>query len=324
MKNYQKMVSFDDSFIKAMFFGIIQFSLSLKTGDKCTWEGNSDLSTALGGSEYPLFRFCYDYIIKQEFNTCDITKNADAFKELQLYDRQFSATVDDDVAIINYYYTYYEKEVVEAVKRIEDRLANAEDISFYAYRSLAKGLVQISRILEIDISICKKRMIENLKGGGNKLNGYFMFGSVPTDDNMEDREKYEEFKNQMLASLEESDNPFLGFDYTPEKLEMFYLESARTDKVFNADNPYAKRLDMDKLTAMLLTCSPEQIETVRMSFHAVYDFSNVSDYLNCDKDSILDFARRVKSIKDNDRFDKIQKIQIGWLIKKLEEIYSKL
>ena len=167
-------------------------------------------------------------------------------------------------------------------------------------------------------------MIENLRGRGNKLNGYFMFGSVPTDDNMEDREKYEEFKNQMLASLDESDKPFLGFDYTTENLEMFYLESARTDKVFNADNPYAKRLDMDKLTAMLLKCSPEQIETVRMSFHAVYDFSNVRDYLSCDKDSIKELMIKVKAIKDDKCFDKIQKIQIGWLIHKLEEIYAKL
>ena len=324
---YEKIkpiITLEKTSIKTMFFGIVLFSQVLKKEEKVCWEGDSNLSLSYGGIKYPLFRFCYDYITKQEYNEKDVEKNINSYKDLLLYNRDYSKDIDEDIATISYYYQCYEKDVIKAVKNIENRLQNPEDISFFAYRGLAKGLLQISRILEVDISLSKERMIKNLHGRGNKLNEYFLFGTIPGDGNSDDERLYEDFKTQMIDSLRDTGELFLGFDYTPETIMIFYMESLKDGRIFNAQEPYAQNLDVDRLSAMLYECSPEQIETLRRAFLGVYRLDNINEYLSCDKCAIEKLLENIKNIIDDNRFDRIQKIQLEWFAKNLEEILMKL
>ena len=324
---YEKITSkmkFDDSLIKAMFFGIILFSQALKRDEKVGWNGDSNLSLSFGGIKYPLFKFCYDYITKHEYSEEDVIKNTDVYKDLQLYNRDYANNFDEDIAIITYYYQNYEKDVRQAIKNVEARLLDPKDISYFSYRGLARSLIQISRILDIDITKCKENMIANLHGLGNKLNEYLLFGSVPIKGNLAEEQEWEELKEQMVDALRNVDEPFLGFDYTPKTLEKFYMEALRDDRLFNEQQPFSKNLNMDKLSDMLFQCSPNEIEMIRGIFLGVYRLTTIKEYLSCDKDAIVSLLEKVRTISSDDRFDRIQRIQIDWFIKNLEDICVKL
>ena len=319
----EKTEELEDDFIKAVFFGILYFSLKLKQGEIPNWDGNSDLSMSLGGSKYPLFKFCYDYITEQNFDKDDVLKNAKAFKEFQIYDRRYSSVKDDDVSIIKYFYLNSEKVVRETIKRIEARLLKPEDVSFYSYRDLVKGLIQISHLLGIPIETCKERMIDNLRGRSEKLSSFFLFGSIPSDGNDEERKEYEEFKNRAISSLHETTTPFLEFEYTPSTIDKLYDKATENNRAFNSEQPFALNLDISKFTELLYACTPEQIETIRILFNHVYYASNVRDFLRCDKDSIGKLLANVKEMAQ-DRLDAIQKLQLKWFVDNLEEICRKL
>ena len=75
---------------------------------------------------------------------------------------------------------------------------------------------------------------------------------------------------------------------------------------------------------MILQCSAEQIHEIRLMFIKVYESSNIGDFLSGDKPSIDTLLENIKSIEKDDRFDKIQQMQLSWFIKNLEIISEKL
>lgn len=315
----------DDGFIKAVFFGIVYYALQIKSGkDQNKWDGNNDISFSLGSVEYPLFRCCFEYINKHIIEPEIIMQNAVAYKELKIYGRDSSYRTDKDLQKIMNFYLYYSNEIIEAVGNVEKRLLNYEDISFYNYDRLIKNLIQLSNVIGIDISLCKERMLENLKGRGNKLNGFYLFARITDFKNIEDQTEYDAFKDRAFKLLAETGEDFLGFDYTVNTVLDFYNNTIDKESGFNSECPFAQRLDMDKLLSLLLFCSPEQIEYIRMAFINVYRSSNIKDFLAGDKPSIDYLLDKLKEIYSKETLDAIQKIQIKWFVNNLEEISAKL
>ncbi len=323
---YKKMSSeMEEDFVRALFFGIVYFSIKEKSGETdIKWDGDSNLSLTLGGGKYPLFSSCYEYLHDQKIDTDKIAKNAVAYKELKLYDRDFSRTNDKDLIIIQNFHCYYSKDILQSLERIEERLLDPNDISFYAYDGMIKAFISLSKVIDYDFETCKKRMIKNLKGLSTKLNGFYLFPGFIDRDNENDKSQYENFRANALKSLSETDTVFLNFDYTPESAKDFYNQTIKSEPGFDNDNPFALRLDMDKLSKMLVDCSPEQIEYIRGAFLGVYRVSNIGQFLACDKSSIDTLLDKIKAIYESEEIDPIQKLQIKWFISNLEKISSKL
>ena len=108
--------------------------MRIKAGERANWDGTENFSLELGSEKYPLFRFCYDYIITQKLNGTKIPVAEKALESLRLYDRKKTQS-DQDMNIVCNYHLYSEQELKTAVESIQDRLADPTDISFYDYVS---------------------------------------------------------------------------------------------------------------------------------------------------------------------------------------------
>lgn len=145
------------------------------------------MSVLLGTNQYPLFKFCYDFIRLQKINTDKIKDTSDAYNKLKLYDRK-AEQYDEDLQKIYSYYERTEIEVWDALKSIEKRLMIPNDIGFYNYGKLAAYLIMISHVIEFDYTQCKERMVRNIKGKGNIIDSGLLFLS---DYNLDEEEKKE-------------------------------------------------------------------------------------------------------------------------------------
>ena len=75
---------------------------------------------------------------------------------------------------------------------------------------------------------------------------------------------------------------------------------------------------------MFKGCTAEQKQDIRGAFFEMYRVGNIRDFLMNDKESIELLLDYIKSDRDGDIGDAIQKLQYDWFIKNLEEIVRKL
>ena len=81
---------------------------------------------------------------------------------------------------------------------------------------------------------------------------------------------------------------------------------------------------MDKVAEMLRKCTAAEINTFRYIFHSLYHTGNIREFLGGDKASVEQLYQHVIKLKDYSEYDKIQKLQISYFIKNLEDILTRL
>lgn len=193
--------SYDDDFIQCIFYGIIIFSLRLKSGKIMHWDGEENYSVNLGNERAPLFKFCYEYIMWQSLDIKKIPAANEAFQQKKLYDESNN---DPDLLVLSTYYRHYEEDVKNAVQSITRRLENISDISFYDYGAIAVYLIMVKDALEFDIEEAKKRLVSNLEGRGDKLKLEYIFRIIPGEENKSALKEYEELRKQMENALKKN------------------------------------------------------------------------------------------------------------------------
>ena len=117
--------------LKCIFYSIIAFAIKIKTGYFPDWKGSEYLSTELSSEEFPLYRFCYDYIRWQFLDLSKVNPAFEEHKKMILYGQR-SGRNDPDLQIIENYYVYPEKTVLDTLQRIETRLKDREDLPYAA------------------------------------------------------------------------------------------------------------------------------------------------------------------------------------------------
>ena len=148
-----------DGFEKIIFYSIIILSYRLKANYIPKWEGSEFVSSNLGSNDYPLFRFCYNYICFQEFNKDLIKPTIKEYKNIKLYNTD-RYNNDKDLNQIEYWYTTTEKEIRECINRIKTRLDSADSIAFYSYAKLANYLISISEALGEDVFLLQGKDVK--------------------------------------------------------------------------------------------------------------------------------------------------------------------
>lgn len=314
----------DSDFIKTIFYSIIIFSNRLKNGFKVHWKGNEIFSVELSWDKYPLFRFCYDYIIYQTFDKNKVEESKKALAELRLYDQEKSST-DNDIKIISSWWVRTEKEVINAVNSVTKRLLNENDISFYAYDNLAFNLVKIKELLGCNIDESKKLLVKNIHNKGNKINANYLFTSMfVSGESDEVKEEYILLKKEMTESLAAKETTIFDFDYKPESIKTF-IDLIEERRGLILDNrAFASRLNMQKVCEMLKECDASQIQSFRYGFVSVYRSSNIKDFLSEDVVAINELLEKVRELKEFEGYDKIQKLQIEYFEMNLKDILEKL
>lgn len=294
--------SYDDDFIQCIFYGIIIFSLRLKSGGIMHWDGEENYSVNLGDERAPLFKFCYEYIIWQSLDIAKIPAANEAFQQKKLYDERKSNN-DPDLLVLSAYYRHYEEDVKNAVQSITRRLENISDISFYDYGAIAVYLIMVKDALEFDIEEAKKRLVSNLEGRGEKLKLEYIFRIVPGEENKSARKEYEELRKQMENALKKNMQSIPEFEYLPEHARNFYSYVSKNVDLFYKQGCFAKKLDIPRLASMFAKSSPEQKDDIRRTFIVLYRVSNIKQFVMDDYSAINELLQEIKK-KSEGELDK--------------------
>ena len=317
----------DEDFLKTIFFSVVNLSMNIKEGYFPSWEGNDLVSSELGIGNYPLYRFCYDYIRWQEFNPEKVQEAIDAHKKMRLYDRHVEANGDKDLKILFYYHIYSERDVLTALTNIEDRLADSEDIPFYSYGRLAYYLVVCHEVLEFDYSSCKDRMIFNLRNREDEIDLDMLFLDHFGSDNdpVDLKEKYDEFSKEIKSAIETPRNRF-GFTYSPEDIREFYTYVASNRGQIISSHAFISRFDLEKLLEMIFKCSSSQLDNLRGAFWAIYRHATNGSFLENDVLFMKSLVSKIEGAlpERSDGMDRIVLMQIKLLIDNLQYFIEQL
>lgn len=314
----------DENFVQAVFIGILSFVLKQKNGNSHAWGNEKYFSAVLGHEKAPLFKFCYDYIMKQITEFEDIEGAYQAYSELVLYDKNRSNN-DNDIITLQTYYVRTDSDVLDAINSIERRLEVPEDISFYQYGTIAVYAIIIKGILGCNIDTIKRRLVSNLAGQGNKLELEQIFRTIiGTDCTTEQKEEYESLRKEMARSLKKGDKIIPNFDYQPGQSKDFYDYAITNEGKFHTQESFAAQFDMKQVSEMFRNSTAEQKQQIRGAFVGMYRIGNIKSFLANDRESIVQLLEFIKADRSDDVGDRIQQLQYDCFIKNLEEIKRKL
>ena len=314
--------SYDDDFIQSIFYGIVFFSLRLKSGKTMRWDGGETYSVNLGCENTPLFKFCYEYIMWQKLDVSKIPVASAALTQKRLYDK-YKTNNDPDLRTLFDYYEHYEKDVIAAVQAITERLKNPEDISFYDYGAIAVYLIVVKDILGCDIDAAKKSLISNLEGRGKELQLEYLFRIALDECSDSARAEYEDLRKQMGLALKKDTEGVPNFNYLPEQAAMFYSYVSQNDGLFHMRGRFARNLDIQKLAQMFADSTPAQKNDIRAAFLSVYRTVNIKQFITDDYSSIEELLESIKRDSES-QSDKIQKLQYEWFVENLTDILQRL
>lgn len=312
----------DSDFKECVFYSIIAYALRSKRSRIDRWTSDVPYSFDYGLSHYPLFKFCFDYIWYQTVDTEKIEEAKGILKKLRLYDKNKSHN-DKDINTIRNYYREYEKNVIEAVDSISERLEDEQDISFYDYGTIAAYMIIISHKLGKDISKAKRLMIKNLTNRGDDLDKEQLFQITLRDEEKSIRNEFEEFQKEVYKTITKKE-VIEGFEYLPEQSQMFYSYACDHEVEFHGKGKFAAALNIQRLIKMFVEASPSQKDNIRGAFLSVYRPENIKVFLANDKPYLEELRDGIYKYCEDGINDKIQQMQTEWFVANLEECIHKL
>lgn len=311
--------------IDCIFHSVLKLSCQIKTGVFPEWTSSGQLSMDLSSRNYPLYRFCYDYIRWQIFNPDTVEKAFAEHKKFKLYDTD-SGRQDEDLRVLGNYYIQPEDVVLNTLKNIELRLDNAEDIPFYTYGQLAIYLVKLHTVLDFDYGNCKRKMVENIRGRSDNVDGeiLFLFGDDLFSE--EERVQYKQFQAEVVASLNEKPDNIYGFQYSPDELSAYYKSIATDCANIKYGRVFISRFDVDKLIDMFVDCNAEQIHNFRGILFAVYRNAAKKSFVEADVTTMHELQYKLNVALNSERFskDRIVLLQIKYLIDNLKSFTEQI
>ena len=323
---YSKLGAIEDETAQTIFFSVLSLAMQIKSGYFPNWEGNDSISTELGFGNFPLYRFCYDYIRWQEFDVNKVQEALEAHKKLKLYDPHGESIYDEDLRTIFDYYEHSEEEVLTALKSVESRLDNSEDIPIYCYNKLAYSLVVCHTILEFDYDSCKSKMISNMQQHGKEIDSDLLFlNRFEFEDEIEKRE-FIDFSQTLRDAVGVSTHTAFDFSYKPEDIHSFYVYVTKNEAKVTAGHAFISKFKLDRLVDMIFVCNPNQLHDWRGVLWAVYRNSTKADFLETDRLFIEELINKLSSKLSEGKsgMDRIVLFQMDLLVKNLQKFIEQL
>lgn len=323
---YSKLGAIEDETAQTIFFSVLSLAMQIKSGYFPNWEGNDSISTELGFGNFPLYRFCYDYIRWQEFDVNKVQEALEAHKKLKLYDPHGESIYDEDLRTIFDYYEHSEEEVLTALKSVESRLDNSEDIPIYCYNKLAYSLVVCHTILEFDYDSCKSKMISNMQQHGKEIDSDLLFlNRFEFEDEIEKRE-FIDFSQTLRDAVGVSTHTAFDFSYKPEDIHSFYVYVTKNEEKVTAGHAFISKFKLDRLVDMIFVCNPNQLHDWRGVLWAVYRNSTKADFLETDRLFIEELINKLSSKLSEGKsgMDRIVLFQMDLLVKNLQKFIEQL
>lgn len=318
--NYKN--NLDIVFFKHVLLGNLAFSLRLKSNDDLKW-GERTNPNSLGTSEYPLYKFCYDYIKYQELDVSEIKSNQETFIERKEYEKKQQGT---NTALSILYDFPNQKSVILgcAVEMVRDELKDGTVIPVIQYGKLANYLIAVRSLLDNPdiIDECKTIMLQNLKKvthrDGRILDRLRIHDSFSFWDDIQVKE-YNTFIQEMSSVFQSN-----AFSYIKEDDPLEYLQKIAAlmyDKESDVrqSKSFMDKIDTDKILVGLEKATATQVSDFRRGFLSTYGIANIYDFLPNDKDALVTLQAGVQRLLDSNKgADKIVRLQYLWLIGNIE------
>ena len=323
---YNKLGAIENEIARTIFFSVLSFSMRIKSGLFPNWEGTDSISTELGFGKFPLYRFCYDYIRWQEFDVDKVQEAFDAHKKLRLYDEHGESTSDEDLRIIFYYYEHSEEEVLTALKKVENRLGDSEDIPIYCYSKLAYCLVACHTILGFDYFPCKEKMVSNMHQHGKEVDSDLLFLNRFSFEDKDEGQQFANFLQALRDAVEVSTHTAFDFSYKPEDIRSFHNFITKNEAKATAGHVFISKFRLDKLVDMLFACNPDQLHDWRGVLFAVYRHSTKADFLETDRSFMEEMIIKINNKLSEGKagIDKIALFQLNLLVENLQTFIEQL
>ena len=311
---------YDPVFLKSIFLGILQYYLRMQAAEDVEWGDEDQLSFRIGSNQYPMFKFCYDYIRHQIYEPAQVMKAQALYKEFRDYDQR-SANDDPDLEILYTWDCQKESDLTETVNRITERLKEPGQFLLQEYGKIAYRLLQIKNLLHCDITAAEEQMIANLFGKGLQVNSDYITRELPPADHDSKLEKAcAELRGKMLHSLKKVDTELLAFSYQPSQIEGFTRFVQSDIGSILKFGAFAQALDNHKIQAMLKECSAREIHDFRKAYTFVYSIPNCQAYLGQDEPALEELSALVKELEKSGEFDKIQRMNLQDFARELDRI----
>ena len=250
----------------------------------------------------------------------------EAHKKLKLYDRQGESIYDKDLNILFNYYARSENEILIALKNVEERLDDSEDIPIYSYSKLVYSLIVCHTILEFDYTSCKEKMVANMQQHGKEIDPEILFFNHFKFENEYEKQQFTDFIKELREAVDVSNSTTPIFSYEPEDIHSFYNHLIENETQMTAGHTFISKFDLDKLVEMIFTCTPSQLDEWRGIMFSIYRHSIRADFLETDRSFMEDLVVRINEAlparKNN--IDRILLMQINYLIDNLRLFISQL
>ena len=115
-----------------------------------------------------------------------------------------------------------------------------------------------------------------------------------------------------------------GFGYLPEEVNQLYDYTIENKDRCLLRGGYAKSLDMEQLAKTFLKASPQQKDTIRAAFLAVYRPDDIKQFLVADAPAIEELRGMIAVDAETQTDDKVQALQYRFFLENLDGILNKL
>lgn len=317
----------DSDFKTSVFYSTLYFVGIIKKSDEFPkWEGNQYYSISLSqNKQYPVYKFTYNFIKNQTIVSTNDIESAYAAYKIYLAQYVNIWINDKDLQSLDQYYLLTEKEVKMALTSLNNKLNYDTTYNISIYPKLIYKIVSASTAIQYNPSniitlLLKKVEIEN----EYDIQEIKRQKSMYSNDYFEDEKDKIEFE-KILEKLEKKayeiilNKNQISYDHT--KINQLYYEICLTPQKYIINNSFISRYEIDKLILMLRESSASELNDFRGILLALYRDGKINNYSKNDKDFLLILKKRIHlEQQQNNTWDKIQKLQIGYMINNIDSV----
>ncbi len=306
-------------------------AIKLKQGENTyNWEQNQKFGTVYLGnkiSDYIYknfvvgFKFVDDYLLNSHLDKAYIKETLSEYKKITLNENN---NPNDPLYKLKTWWLISEKELSDI---IDDLIIKIKD-NDYDLEMYSKIVSYLSRIEEMDVCVEKikiaiKRLEKNISE--NKVNGQYCEERL-FDGTKETVEIYN--KNIMnikkLVDKKEIDDNLKDLNDIYESYkwgELFKEYCEKNNGKFLNQKHFADALNIDFILSNIKDKDIEQVYEFWYSLQKIYNFSNIKEYYENDKEILINLKNSLSQI---DNIDKVKKFVVNKIIDFLEQVIELL
>ena len=320
--------SFCDTFYQVTFEGVLMVAGRLISSNVPKWEGTEHISAKLGSSESPVFRFAYDYLRWGTLDPKDVKAASEEYENYRYFEKNATRENDEDLFVLDSYYTQTEENVFNSLKNIEKKLKKKDYVGLYAYEKIGYLAIKAGELVGYDTSKICSTMVNNARRmcQDQKLSSQAVIWGIygGESDRKAVQDKYQAFMKDLKSAIESYD-AVSEFSYKPSVIHDMYLNACSNNQQYIKNHSFIGQFEPSKLVSMLSDCTSQQIDDFRGLLFVYYRYVAKNEYDESDRtvlEQLLDQLN--KRIKEKHNWDKIQLLQIDYLISNIKEFIEKL